>query len=1526
MNKNATKDLLKNFIFLAGILSLALGQSLHAHPGDLDPTFGQNGTAIIQIPGVSSVESGNAVAVQPDGKVVIAGSADNNLAILRLNADGTKDTSFGSGGKVSANFSGNYNVGNAVAVLPNGKIMVAGSANTSNNIETFLVARYLTNGVLDTTFGISGFTNISFGNPANSSSQASAMAIQPDGKIVLVGSTFVYGNPDTFAVARLNADGSLDSTFGTGGKVITFPSSNSDSAANAVVLQSDGKILVAGFSDGLSPYGYIQFTVARYLTNGSLDSTFGTNGLMSVGHNNRDCVAYGIALQSNGKIIVGGQLDDIDTDDVEGGFMVARLNMDGSLDTTFGETNGVSVLITIGSVQNNARALLVYSDDSIQLVGSLQLSGHGLNYASVLFNPDGSSSDGLTHYYSANLSATNYNEQGFAAAIIAGSPVIVGKTQQNDAGDIGVVGLNNVQSFGQFPGLIVSSYVNDVAEQANGKIVAVGCSGSDNHIQSLSVARLNMDGTQDTTFGDGGVFSVNNTNGSFFGNCLAIQSDGKIVIAGTSANSSNTVYQLLLQRFTSAGALDPTFGANGVELYNPVGVAAYGAFNAVRIQSDGKIIAAGGVPVANTGNLLVARFLTNGTPDSTFGNGGFVTVAVGSGSFAFDMLVLPNGKIITAGQLNGGNFGAVQFNPDGSLDPTFGNGGIQTYNLGGSPHEYAESIAVQSDGKIVISGQSTASDGFTTYAGIIRCLTNGTLDITFGTGGIVRTNFSTMANTELTRTRVKIQANGRIVVGGDYFYPYTNDFVVFRLLSNGTVDSSFGTNGLVLNSTLSGNSGVNGLAIRSDGSIVAASSAATAGVYSFGFARFLGDPTSPLISVPSNVIAEATSASGAVVNFTTSATNSSGAVTTTNMPASGSTFPLGITTVTVTATDTNGTATNTFTVKVQDTTPPVITVSSNIVAEATSAAGAVVTFTTTATDLVSGTLATTNLPTSGSIFPLGTTTVTVTAGDAAGNISTNTFTVKVQDTTPPVITLLGGNRLTNYINSVFTDPGATATDTVAGNLTSAIVVTGTVNTNVAGSYLLTYTVSDSYSNTASTNRTVVIVAPTPPVLSIALTSASGLTTKGSGNFGIASTPGVGLNPLAVVAFTNVDGRVVLICANNNGNTLTLLTNSGSGIYSSNLTLNVRNLPSAITMADVNGDGQPDLICANINNGSPGSGNNGTLTVFINNGSGIFSSNATYNVGSYPTAVITADVNHDGKPDLICANYGNSLQSTLSVLTNNGSGGFLLATTINVGNASGLQAESVTAADVNNDGWVDLICVNNGGGSGTTLSVFTNNGNSGFSLASTPGGVGNGPVVITTADVNHDGWVDLITANYGRGAGNTLSVLTNNRSGGFSLAASPVVGHGVYAVAAADVNNDGWVDLISANIADNTLSVLTNNQSGGFVTAGTNSVGGSPVWITAADVNRDGGADLISANGGNNTLTVLTNSSSVVTSTITGVVISWPSPSIGFVLQQNINLTTTNWTTNSAAITTVNSTNSVIIAPLTGNQFFRLAHP
>jgi hypothetical protein len=293
--------------------------------------------------------------------------------------------------------------------------------------------------------------------------------------------------------------------------------------------------------------------------------------------------------------------------------------------------------------------------------------------------------------------------------------------------------------------------------------------------------------------------------------------------------------------------------------------------------------------------------------------------------------------------------------------------------------------------------------------------------------------------------------------------------------------------------------------------------------------------------------------------------------------------------------------------------------------------------------------------------------------------------------------------------------------------------------------------------------------------------------------------------------------------------------SVSGVFVLNATLSVGNSPSAVVAADVNGDGKLDLISANY------SAN--TLTVLTNNGSGGFVLSSSPTVGS-PNSITATDVNGDGKMDLIIANLS---ANTLTVLTNNGSGGFVLASSPAVGTGP----FSITAVDVNGDGKMDLIIANL---SANTLTVLTNNGSGGFVLSSSPT-VGTGPRSVVAADVNGDGKMDLISANY---TVNTLTVLTNNGSGGFVLASSPAVGSNPYSVTAADVNGDGKMDLISANYSGGTLSVLINKGSGSFTLAASLPVGVKPESVVAADANGDGKVDLISANSFDSTLSVLFN--------------------------------------------------------------------
>jgi FG-GAP-like repeat len=429
----------------------------------------------------------------------------------------------------------------------------------------------------------------------------------------------------------------------------------------------------------------------------------------------------------------------------------------------------------------------------------------------------------------------------------------------------------------------------------------------------------------------------------------------------------------------------------------------------------------------------------------------------------------------------------------------------------------------------------------------------------------------------------------------------------------------------------------------------------------------------------------------------------------------------------------------------------------------------------------------------------------------------------------------------------------------------------------------------------------------------------------NGYFAPATSYQVGSGPTCVAtADVNGNGKIALISANLIDGTLMVLTNNGSGGFGSNDTLVVGSYPICVAAADVNGDGRPEVFSANYGDG--------TLTVLTNNGHGGFGSNATLNVGlsinSGPAFVLAADVNGDGKLDLISANTGDD---TVTVLTNNRSGRFVLDATRTVGP----YPVSVAAVDINGNGKIALVSANENNG---TLTVLTNNGSGKFGYNATlnvGSGPSSGPASVVAADINGDGKPDLISANSGDG---TLTVLTNNNSGGFGSNATLVVGSGPLCVTAMDVNGDGKPDLISANSGDGTLTVLTNNGSGGFGFHATLTVGfiaGSyPQFVVAADLNGDGLPDLVSANYYDNSLSVLLNGADApvspsLTISLTNshtVVISWPSPSDGFELQQNSNLTTINWLGFSGTINTNTTTKSATISPATNNLFFRLRHP
>jgi uncharacterized delta-60 repeat protein len=258
--------------------------------------------------------------------VLAALAAVGVLAGALQAARGDLDTSFGTGGKVTTDFGGN-DTGWAVAVQRDGKAVVAGDRWDPGPNDDFLLARYTVRGVLDPTFDDDGKVTTDFGGSFDG---AGDVAIQPDGKILAVGWGFRSppGRAMDFALARYNTDGSLDVSFGEGGKVLTAFGGNSIDAANAVVLQPDGKILAAGRTRSGPTY---DFALARYLPNGALDPTFDGDGLVVTPLSTVNDDVFELALQRDGKIVAAGWMLGTDRADMA----MARYNPEGGLDSSF---------------------------------------------------------------------------------------------------------------------------------------------------------------------------------------------------------------------------------------------------------------------------------------------------------------------------------------------------------------------------------------------------------------------------------------------------------------------------------------------------------------------------------------------------------------------------------------------------------------------------------------------------------------------------------------------------------------------------------------------------------------------------------------------------------------------------------------------------------------------------------------------------------------------------------------------------------------------------------------------------------------------------------------------------------------------------------------------------------------------------------------------------------------------------------------------------------------------------------------
>lgn len=697
-------------------------------------------------------------------------------------------------------------------------------------------------GDLDLSFGIGGLASSGFTTTPLLDTGMDA-AMQADGKLVLVGTAtdgYSRYKPD-FLIARVNADGSPDTGFGRGGQVLTdFGGSDySQESANAVAIQADGKIVVAGRAQLGTGF---DFALARYNTDGTLDASFDGDGFVTTDLGGSDDEAFDVAIQADGSIVVAGRSG--------GKFALARYTSSGALDTAF-DTDGM--VMTSFSGSDGAHALLIQPDGKIVAAGS-----DGTDFTMARYHADGSLDAG---FGSDGMVVTNFGYVQIVGVTVDRSDLARGLARQSD-GKLVVAGESESDAalaryntdgtldttFGS-GGLLTAHFgsaegFNAVAIQTDGKIVATGMSQD-----AVLVARYNPDGSPDTSFDGDGHLSKNLGDRTDTGNTVLVAASGKLLVAGSLEDQNRRVQDAVLLQFNADGSADSGFGDAGTARVDGLG-AGEGSPFATLVQADGKVLVAGEIGVqpgqADTNGALM-RFNADGSLDTTFGIDGSATT--GFTPLWKDRIQAlaqqPDGRIIVVGneypsQLAtdpgpGGtatdNVFLARYNHDGSLDPTFGAGGkvIASFSDGA---DTANAVLIQPDGKIVIGGGigGPATEEFG-LAGLLfpqdvmlaRYNADGTLDATFGTAGIARADFGAPIFDEAIA--LARQSDGSLVVAAGH--PYIT-FLVGRFDASGAFDTTFGSGGTVAINLSGGDDVVSSLLVQPDDTIVVGGEAGNA--------------------------------------------------------------------------------------------------------------------------------------------------------------------------------------------------------------------------------------------------------------------------------------------------------------------------------------------------------------------------------------------------------------------------------------------------------------------------------------------------------------------------------------------------------------------------------------------------------------------------------------------------------------------------------------------------------------------------
>ena len=795
--------------------------------GTIDPTFEMGGivqtgvtvknTVDIQLPsasiGFNGVLPQGAMAIDSLGRTVVVG--DGGDWVTRLNPDGSVDTTFGNAGSVNLASYGFSPVSVAIDAASNVVILgetVHTGAGGAEQVQPVLI-RLTPTGSLDPTFGTNGIVDVTLPDGGGSTSPlwVRGLAIDAEGRIVVVGGGGGPDYPTGLEVFRLTPNGQLDSSFGRGGVVGSFL----PTIAAGVSLDAAGQIVVAGSGSSIV---YPQPSVIRLNPDGSIDPALSGGASPPSGSplsSTTGTFTTAVATDSAGDIYLGGSTD--------GQGYVIKLTAAGVVDTTFG-TDGVytspllgpqSTGAYIGSLAVLPNGEVIAAQQSLATTGApADLAVFELTTSGTLdktFNPGGAT-PGVNEFslnggQSANgLSGLGITPNGDIEVLgFSGSTNalavarLIGPTDPNATPPVPPVASSPIGTLDPTfnNGALVQTGIVTVHDgypsavvDSSGRTILLGGAGG------LEIQRLNPDGSPDLTFGKDGESSIF-VGAEALPAGLAVDAAGDIFIASSApvspGMSPTGPQETEIIKFTSSGILDTSFGNDGIAVINPSISGGWGGEATLLIDPSGNVDVVG---FTAGGEVAVVRLTPSGTVDPTF-NGGNVDVVPGTSNVSTDTATIDSsGRIVIAGKTNAlaNTLFVTRLNPDGSLDTTFAGTGLLNFTLTPGSRESVSSVATDSAGNIFLGGSNGVQQV------VVKLTSSGSLDSSFGTGGFF-TNPGGSSSLDYGPNPIVglvVLPNDEVIAGGSINpdeNENTSQFVVFELTASGQLDPTFNADG-----------------------------------------------------------------------------------------------------------------------------------------------------------------------------------------------------------------------------------------------------------------------------------------------------------------------------------------------------------------------------------------------------------------------------------------------------------------------------------------------------------------------------------------------------------------------------------------------------------------------------------------------------------------------------------------------------------------------------------------------------------